>query len=93
MFTALSDIRVVQGAQCNLKGRILALMDVISWNGVKMVLPNDLIESTLHSLNKTAMLSRVNLKENNTLKSWGFIYRIPNKTFLTPIFFLMILMV
>ena len=53
----VSDIKMTQGAQCNLKGRILALMDIISWKGVKLILPKDLIESTLNSLTKTAVLT------------------------------------
>ncbi len=68
----LSDIRIVQGAQCNLKGRILALMDIINWQGIKLVLPKDLLDSTIHSLNKTAMLSRVKLNTNTELKVLGF---------------------
>lgn len=73
----LSDIQIVQGAQCNLKGRILALINVIDWKGVKLILPKDLIESTCHSLNKAAMLSRVSLKENNALKVLGFYLQNP----------------
>lgn len=69
---SISDIQIIQGAQCNLKGRILALMDIINWNGIKLILPQDLIESTINSLNKTALLSRVTLKENKDLRVLGF---------------------
>ncbi|AUH73153.1 folate-binding protein YgfZ [Legionella sainthelensi] len=69
---SISDIQMVQGAQCNLKGRILSLMDIVSWQGVKLVLPKDLIEPTLNSLNKTAMLSRIALKKNDQLCIFGF---------------------
>jgi folate-binding protein YgfZ len=83
----MSDIKMIQGAQCNLKGRILSLLDIINWNGIKLILPNDLMESTHHSLNKTALLSRVSLKENKQLKIFGFYLQnsqdlLPDTTFL-----------
>lgn len=68
----VSDIQMIQGAQCNLKGRILSLLDIINWNGFKLVLPKDLIEPTQISLIKTAQLSRVSIQENSTLKLFGF---------------------
>lgn len=79
---ALSDIQMVQGAQCNLKGRILALMDVVDWMGVKLILPQDLVEATINSLNKTAMLSRIGLKKNVQLRILGFYLQDPQD--LTP---------
>ncbi|PWY55319.1 folate-binding protein YgfZ [Legionella qingyii] len=69
---SLSDIQMIQGAQCNLKGRILALMDIINWQGVKLILPEDLQEATIHSLSKYALLSRVSLKSNAQFKIFGF---------------------
>lgn len=68
----VSDIHMIQGAQCNLKGRILALMDVIRWNGIKLVLPKDILEATQNSLSKTALLSRVQIKYCEDLKIFGF---------------------
>jgi folate-binding protein YgfZ len=47
-------------------------MDIISWQGSKLILPKDLIELSITSLNKTAMLSRVSLKEDITLSVLGF---------------------
>ena len=75
---SISDIQMIQGAQCNLQGRILSFMDVLNWQGIKMVIPNDLVESTIKSLNKTAMLSRVMLKENKELRVLGFYLQNPN---------------
>ncbi|MFJ1267459.1 folate-binding protein YgfZ [Legionella lytica] len=69
---SISDIQMIQGAQCNLKGRILSLIDVFNWKGIKLMLPKDLLEATINSLNKTAMLSRVSLKENKELVALGF---------------------
>jgi folate-binding protein YgfZ len=74
---SLTETHIVQGAQCNLQGRILALMDVINWNGVKLVLPNDLIPATIKSLNKTALLSRLSLQENNELAVLGLYVQDP----------------
>lgn len=68
----ISDIKIGQAAQCNIKGRILALMDIINWNGFKLILPRDLQESTINSLNKYALLSRVTLKANDKYNIFGF---------------------
>lgn len=73
-----NDIQMIQTAQCNLKGRILALMDVINWSGIKLVLPNDILEQTKNSLSKTALLSRVTIKEEKQYKLWGFYLQNPD---------------
>ncbi|WP_045095611.1 CAF17-like 4Fe-4S cluster assembly/insertion protein YgfZ [Legionella fallonii] len=83
----VSDIQMLQGVQCNLKGRILALLDIILWGNYKLILPMDLVESTQTSLNKTAQLSRVSIQRNNKLKIFGLYLQnhndlIPDKTFL-----------
>ncbi|MCL9685573.1 YgfZ/GcvT domain-containing protein [Legionella maioricensis] len=83
----VSDIQMIEGAQCNLKGRILSLLDIINWNGFKLILPRDLIESTQTSLTKTAQLSRVSIEQNGNLKVFGFYLQnpddiIPEATFL-----------
>ncbi|MFW2569733.1 YgfZ/GcvT domain-containing protein [Legionella sp. 29fVS95] len=54
--------RMQQGVMCNLKGRILALLDVINWHHLQLVLPVDLLTETKASLMKTALLSRVQLE-------------------------------
>lgn len=74
---SLTDIHMVQGAQCNLKGRILALLDGVQWNGIQLILPRDLLEATQHSLMKTALLSRVSLNENVQFKLFGFYLQNP----------------
>ena len=68
----ITDKTMRKGAMCNLKGRVLALLDVINWQGFKLVLPTDLVSDTLTSLSKTAMLSRVKLQQNLDLKVFGF---------------------
>ena len=51
MCTPFQIFQMIQGAQCrNLQGRILTLMDVINWQGIKLVLPADLLEATIKSL-------------------------------------------
>lgn len=59
------------GALCNLKGRILALADIIQWQNYRLILPTDLALATLSSLSKTAMLSRVELKEHHDFQCLG----------------------
>lgn len=82
----LSDIQMLQGAQCNLKGRILSLMDIVLWDGIKIILPSDLSSSTQNSLSKAALLSRVSIKENPQFKLYGFLLQnshdvLPGSTF------------
>lgn len=60
------------GALCNLKGRILALLDVILWNNCwQIIVPRDLLEATENTLNKTALLSRVKIEKVN-YQIYGF---------------------
>jgi folate-binding protein YgfZ len=71
-----------QGALCDLKGRILALLDVIYWRkqGFHLVLPSDLLLATSTSLNKTALLSRVALELATHYQCFGFYLQNPNDT-------------
>lgn len=74
----VTDIQMIQSAQCNLKGRILALMDLINWNGFKIIVPKDILEQTQTSLGKTALLSRVHIKKESQLTLYGFYLQDPN---------------
>lgn len=65
--TQLSSDWMKQGALCNLKGRIIALLDILDWHGVQIVLPADLLTDTKTLLAKTAMFSKVDLK---TTSKW-----------------------
>jgi hypothetical protein len=83
----VSDIQMIQTAQCNLKGRILSLMDVINRNGIKLIVPRDILEQTQSSLSKTALLSRVTIQANEDLAVYGFYLKnpddiVPNSVFL-----------
>ncbi|MFC3909276.1 YgfZ/GcvT domain-containing protein [Legionella dresdenensis] len=60
-----------QGLFCNLKGRILASTDVISWQGYKLVIPADLAADTHKSLATAAMLSRVSMSQCGDYAIWG----------------------
>ena len=70
--TMVSSTSIAQGAQCNLKGRILGLMDIIEFRGIKLVVPKDLIEATQQSLTKTAALSRVSMATEGNYCVLGF---------------------
>lgn len=61
-----------RGAMCNLKGRVLALLDVLNWQGFQLILPKDILTETQVSLTKTAMLSRVKLEQLNGFEIYGF---------------------
>lgn len=61
-----------QGVMCNLKGRVLAALDIVLWinQGISLVVPEDLCADTLASLVKPALFSRVQLREN-PIKFYG----------------------
>lgn len=80
---SVTDIQMVQGAQCNLKGRILSLLDIINWHGLKLVIPTDVLELTQTALAKTALLSRVSIDKNTSVKVFGFYLQNP-KDILPP---------
>jgi len=63
-----------QGAQCNLKGRVLTLIDIVKTkeNELNLIIPLDLIPETENSLAKTAMLSRVKINKVSKYKLFGF---------------------
>ena len=63
-----------ESAICNLKGRILALMDVVNVldQGLHLILPKDLLTQTEHSLAKTAALSKVTLQKVSNYRVFGF---------------------
>ena len=61
-----------QGVMCNLKGRILALLDVIDWHGLHLIVPNDLLTETHASLAKTAAFSQVKFSPSSTVQLLGF---------------------
>jgi folate-binding protein YgfZ len=67
----VTDTMIQQGCFCNLKGRLLALVDLVNWYGYRMILPKDLIPGMLASLSKTAMVSRVQLQENSDFRIFG----------------------
>jgi tRNA-modifying protein YgfZ len=66
-----------QGAFCNLKGRVLALSDVVQWQGLKLIVPQDLMEKTISSLSKTAVLSRISVQANTSIRVFGFLGNLP----------------
>ncbi len=66
--------QIRQGALCNLKGRVLSLVDVVNWSlhGLHLILPSDLLLETQASLAKTAMFSRVTLSHAADYHLYGF---------------------
>ncbi len=71
-----------QGAMCNLKGRILALLDVVDWDGLHLIVPHDLLTKTQASLSKTAAFSQVKLIPSSSCQLFGFY--LQNKDDLIP---------
>lgn len=60
------------GALCNLQGRIMALMDVVLWQGFHLIMPIDMLDATQASMAKAALFSRVTLEKNTTYCALGF---------------------
>jgi folate-binding protein YgfZ len=52
-------------------------MDIIHWQGLKLILPQDILEQTKNSLSKVAMLSRVSVGEEIELLAYGFYLQNP----------------
>ena len=62
---------IQQGVMCNLQGRVLAIFDLIDWQGFKMILPKDMLRKTMASLQQTALLSRVQLEQESSYQIYG----------------------
>jgi folate-binding protein YgfZ len=63
----VSATTMVQGALCNLKGRVLALLDVFSWQGsYGLLLPRDMVPILQKDLQLIAKLSRISMVQGLT---------------------------
>ena len=71
---AVNSDHMRPGGICSLQGRLLALLDVIDWQGLHLVLPQDLLLLSQQSLAKAALFSRVSLKLNSEMTCLG-LYR------------------
>jgi folate-binding protein YgfZ len=68
----VTEQKMQKGLICDLKGRILAILDVVKWGqNYQLILPDNLLESTKAILNKPAMLSRVRLNADNKIYIYG----------------------
>jgi len=65
-------------AICNLQGRIMALLDVIDWQGLHLLMPKDLLEPTQHSLAKVGLFSKVTVPINPNYSVLGLYLPDPN---------------
>lgn len=64
--------QIRQGLRCNLKGRIVGTADIVMHQGIKLLMPADLCESTINALMKTALFSKVSIKPSSHWKIYGF---------------------
>lgn len=74
----VTSYQMRQGALCNLKGRILALLDVVDWQGLCLILPDDLLDATQRSLTTAAALSKVKLVPSIDYELFGFYLQNPS---------------
>lgn len=69
----VSATQCQQGLICNLKGRVMAIVDVIFWqNSYYLITSRDQAGYIMESLGKIAPLSRVKLNQRDDLRLWGF---------------------
>lgn len=78
----VSNDQMRQGLRCNLKGRIMGMADIFMHQGIKLLMPADLCESTLNALQKTAVFSKVTISEQKNWAIYGFYQQ--NNDSLTP---------
>lgn len=68
----VSMTRMQSGAMCNLKGRVLALLEVVDWQGLRLIMPTDLRMETQSALSKAAFFSKVTLQPSIDFQCFGF---------------------
>lgn len=66
------------GLLCSLKGRIIAMMDVIHCHDYQLVMEKDITDKTLSVLQKAAMISRVQLKPSDKYSVLGIVGNLNN---------------
>lgn len=81
--TEVSDTKMCRAALCNLKGRVIALMDVLKLNDFKLVTPSDLKPIIENDLAKPALFSRVKFIEEDNFKIFGLY--APNENDILPV--------
>ncbi len=67
----VSATQMRPGGMCSLQGRLLALLDVVAWQGLHLVMPKDLLATSQQSLAKTALFSRVTLHSHTQFAFLG----------------------
>lgn len=79
---ALTAFKAQTTGCCNLQGRIVALLFVMIWqDGYLLLLPQEILETTLKHFKKYAMFSKV-VFEKNTIESFtGFIVSSPEESY------------
>ena len=78
----VSDSYMTPSALCNIQGRIIALLNVISWQGLKLILPKDVAEIVKNNLQKKALFSRVTIEAENSKQIFGFYLQNPDEKIL-----------
>lgn len=69
----LTEFKAQPTACCNLQGRIVALFLVMHWNdGYLLLLPKNILKSTLKHLKKYAVFSKITFEQNPNLAFIGF---------------------
>jgi folate-binding protein YgfZ len=70
--------QMTPSALCNIQGRIIALLNVVSWHGLQLILPKDLAEIVQNNLQKKALFSRVKIETSKSQEIFGFYLQNPN---------------
>lgn len=74
---SLTNSKVLPAALCNLKGRIMSLLDIIAWRGISIIASKDMESNLRLALEKVAMFSRVQLHTIEDIAIYGFYCQDP----------------
>ncbi|MDP3558988.1 MAG: hypothetical protein Q8R79_01375 [Legionellaceae bacterium] len=64
-----------KGALCNLQGRVMSLFYVITQPTLMLILPHDMLETTIRALKTAALLSGVKLQKNEACHIYGLYHQ------------------
>lgn len=80
----VTQAQIRQGAFCNIKGRVLALTDIIRWHELLyLIMPKDMLAGMEKMLAKTAVFSKVQIHSVNTFDIYGLYH--PKKDVNMPV--------
>ncbi len=79
---ALTALNAQPTGCCNLQGRLVALLFIMVWQeGYLLLLPQDILETTIKHFKKYALFSKVTFEKNILDSLTGFLYSAPEEAY------------